>query len=186
MRRGEIFGLRWQDVNFETQIVSIRQTLQRYKQKGYQIREVPKTTGSRRSVAIAHSVVQLLKKIKKQQAKNWSQWGSAYDDWDLVFAREDGRPMDMNNMTNEFATLIKQLDLSHFRFHDLRHSHASLLLQQGEHPKVISERPGHSFITITMNAYSHLIPNMQQKAAQKLDDFLSNHMLDTNKNPLSH
>lgn len=82
-------------------------------------------------------------------------------------------PIDPDRISKEFSRLVKRVDgIPHVRFHDLRHSHATLLLQQGEHPKVISERLGHSTISITMDTYSHVMPNMQQEAADKLDNFL--------------
>jgi integrase len=172
MRRGEIFGLKWKDIDFENQLLSIRRTLQRIKNKGYQLREATKTDGSRRSIALTDSVIQLLKQIQHQQEKDKSLLGTAYDDQDLVFANPHGKFLDMDNLTRYFSRMVKKLDVPYVRFHDLRHCHATILMQQGVHPKIVSERLGHNSTKLTMDTYSHVLPNMQKEAAQKLDDFL--------------
>ncbi|EGK10195.1 phage integrase family site-specific recombinase [Desmospora sp. 8437] len=172
MRRGEIFGLRWKDVDFANRTISVRQTIQRIKNKGLVFRDTTKTDGSRRSIAVSDSVIHMLNRIKKRQAQEKISCGPLYQDHDLIFANSDGTPINIDYLSREFGRLIKRMKLPHIRFHDLRHTHATLLLQQGEHPKVVSERLGHSTITITMDTYSHVMPNMQKEAAQKLDNFL--------------
>src|SRR5690606_2993553 len=170
-RRGEIFAVRWSDVDFRG-IISVKQTLQRIKGKGLVFRNTTKTDGSRRTIAVSNSVISMLKRIKKQQTENKIPLGSEDQDDDLVFCNQDVTPINIDYFSREFGRLVRRKGLRHVRFHDLRHTHATLLLQQGEHPKVVSERLGHSTITITMDLYSHVMPNMQKKAAQKLDDFL--------------
>ncbi|MBD1371958.1 site-specific integrase [Hazenella sp. IB182357] len=172
MRRGEIMGIRWQDIDFEKRIICISQTLQRIKGKGLTFRHTAKTDGSRRSLAVSNSIIDLLKTIQAQQKVIKLELSSHYQDSDLVFANLDGTPMDLDGLSREFARLVRRIDIPYVRFHDLRHSHATLLLQQGEHPKIVSERLGHSSIAITMDTYSHVMPNMQKEAADKLDDFL--------------
>lgn len=173
MRRGEIFGLKWKDIDFNNQILSIRRTLQRIKNKGYVLLDATKTDGSRRSVTLTDSVIQLLKQIKDKQEKDKLIFGSAYDDQDLVFATPEGKFLNMENLTRNFGRMVKKLDVPYVRFHDLRHCHATILMLQGVHPKIVSERLGHSSTKLTMDTYSHVMPNMQREAAQKLDDFLS-------------
>lgn len=172
MRRGEIFALRWDDVDFENQLISIRQTLHRTKGSGFVFRDTTKTDGSRRSIAASDSVISMLKRMKRKQIEKRIALGSAYQDHGLIFCRDDGSPYNLDYMSREFGQLIRRNNLPPVRFHDLRHTHATLLLQQGEHPKVVSERLGHSTITITMDLYSHVMPNMQKEAAQKLDNLL--------------
>jgi integrase len=172
MRRGEIGGLRWKDIDFKNNLISIRQTLIRTKELGLQLREAAKTDGSRRSIAISDSLIHLLKKMKAKQAQERLHLGPLYKDNDLVFAHKDGSPIDIDYYSQAFSKLVKRLDLPHVRFHDLRHTHATLLIQQGIHPKVISERLGHTTIAITMDLYSHVMPNMQKEAVQKLDSLL--------------
>lgn len=172
MRRGEILGLRWSDVDFESRLVSVRQTVQRVNDQGIIFKQTAKTDGSRRTIAISATVDETLQKFKRRQTKNKLLHGPFYQDHDLVFSNENGTPLDPDGLSRGFRRIVKSLDIPEVRFHDLRHSHATLLMQQGEHPKVISERLGHSSITITMDLYSHVMPNMQKEAAQKLDDFL--------------
>jgi integrase len=172
MRRGEIYGLQWADINFTNKTVGINQTLQRLKGEGLVFRETTKTDGSRRSIAISDNVISMLQKIKTKQKENRLLCGPLYEDHDLVFSNTHGTPINIDYVSQQFGYLVKKIGLQHVRFHDLRHSHATLLLEQGEHPKVVSERLGHSSITITMDLYSHVTPNMQKEAAKKLDDFL--------------
>ena len=89
-----------------------------------------------------------------------------------MFAKTDGSPTNLNDVSLQFGKFVKKLDIPYVRFHDLRHCHATLLLQQGEHPKIVSERLGHASIGITMDTYSHVMPNMQSEAAQRLDNYL--------------
>ncbi|SHF03103.1 Site-specific recombinase XerD [Seinonella peptonophila] len=131
MRRSEIFGLRWQDVNFTTQTICIRYTLHYHKNIGYRLRETTKTKGSRRTLAISQSVMNLLQQIKQRQMKDKEKLGVAYSDLDLVFARPSGRPLDMNNISYDFSQLVKQLDVPYVHFHSLLHCHASLLYNSG-------------------------------------------------------
>ncbi|SDY34816.1 site-specific integrase [Thermoactinomyces sp. DSM 45892] len=173
MRRGEILGLRWKDVDLEKRTISISYSLQRVKKKGLQLRPATKTEGSRRSLAISNSVVDMLKKVQTHQASNKLQVGEFYQDNGFVFSMSCGKPIDPHRVSKEFRHLVKKSDgIPYMSFHDLRHCHATLLLQQGEHPKVVSERLGHSTITLTMDTYSHVLPNMQKEAADKLDKFL--------------
>jgi integrase len=172
LRRGEIYGLRWTDIDFNNKTISIRQTLQRLKGKGLVFRETTKTDGSRRSIAVTDATLDILKKIKARQARQKLKFGPLYQDHNLVFANEDGTPVNIDYVSREFGRLVKRLDIPYVRFHDLRHTHATLLIEQGIHPKIVSERLGHSSISITMDIYSHVMPNMQKEAVQKLDNFL--------------
>jgi integrase len=95
--------------------------------------------------------------------------GPAYQDQGLVFAQEDGSVWSPNGFTMAYRKLVKKAGLAALRFHDLRHSHATQLLRQGIHPKVVSERLGHSSISITLDTYSHVLPGIQEEAANKLD-----------------
>lgn len=172
MRRGEILGLRWIDVDFTSGILRVLQTIQRVNNRGIIIKDSPKTDGGARTIAISESVVSYLKQVKADYKKNKSLLGDCYQDYGLVFARPDGSPLDPDTFSRSFKKLVNNLDIPTVRFHDLRHSHATLLLQQGEHPKIVSERLGHSTIGITMDTYSHVTPNMQKEAAKKFDSFL--------------
>ena len=98
--------------------------------------------------------------------------GQGYHDLDLVFAQKNGNPIQPSEMARNFRKLIESTDLPYIRFHDLRHTHATLLLQQGVHPKIVSERLGHSTIGITMDTYTHVLPNMQKEAAQQFEQLI--------------
>ncbi|MCK8816779.1 site-specific integrase [Natroniella sulfidigena] len=100
-------------------------------------------------------------------------WFSADKIYNLVFCREDGRPFNPRFATRSFNKVAEKVDLSNFRLHDLRHTHATLMLKAGVHPKIVQERLGHSSITQTLDTYSHVIPSMQKEAVQKLKNIFS-------------
>jgi len=108
--------------------------------------------------------------------------GRKLTDDDLVFARPDGRPLDPNAVTRTFAKMVRRAGLPHLRLHDLRHSHATLMLKAGIHPKVVSERLGHASVNITLDTYSHVLPGLQEAAADRFDRMLETTMPDTNPN----
>ncbi|MCP3764619.1 site-specific integrase [Domibacillus sp. A3M-37] len=111
----------------------------------------------------------VLKQQKKQFATTKLKLGSAYADHDLVVCSPNGNPINPRNLLRSFYNLLEKTNLPKIRFHDLRHTHASLMLQQGENIKLISERLGHSSVKITLDTYSHVLPNMQQDASDRLD-----------------
>ena len=98
--------------------------------------------------------------------------GPAYQNDDLILPREDGSPWPPDSFSTAFAAFIRRSDLPHVRFHDLRHSHATQLLKHGVHPKIVSERLGHSTIAITLDTYSHVMPGMREDAADRLNEAL--------------
>ncbi len=104
-----------------------------------------------------------------EQAEQKLSLGPAYQDHDLVFPEPDGRPWAPDRFTSAFAALVRRSGLTGLRLHDLRHTHATQLLSQGVHPKIVSERLGHSTVGITLDTYSHVLPGMQEDAAQKID-----------------
>jgi integrase len=169
LRKGEIFGLQWKDIDFTSGIAHIRRSLEPAA-SGPHFKE-PKTAKGRRSIALPSFALEALRQHRVQQAELRLQIGPDYNDLDLVCCLPDGRPV-VYNLVRDFQALLKRLGLPKVRFHDLRHSHASLLLAQGIHPKVVSERLGHSQVGITLDTYSHLLPNLQQEAAAKLDSLL--------------
>ena len=171
MRRGEILGLRWQDVDLDNGQASIRQSYIALHDGSMHL-DTTKTKGSERTVALPNSVVQALRKHKVLQAAHQLKLGPAYKDHDLVFASEMGTPINASNLNRNFKQTLKKAGLPNIRPHDLRHTHATLMLQEGVHPKIVSERLGHSSIQITLDTYSHVLPNLQSEAAQKLDKAL--------------
>ena len=171
MRRGEILALRWQDIDMDAGTLAVRQSLEQTK-AGLAFKQ-PKTNKGRRVVALPPLAIDTLRRHKAGQAKVRLAMGPAYEDQGLVCAQPNGQPWRPDGITSSFHNLVKAAGLPAIRFHDLRHTHASLLLRQGIHPKVVSERLGHSTISITLDTYSHVLPGMQQEAARKLDELLA-------------
>jgi len=173
MRRGEIYGLRWRDVDLVEGIITVRQASQYTKEKGIFFKE-PKTTSSRRSLDVSDYVVTVLRKVKVEQNKCKLAYGEHYheESGDLIFTQPDGRPQHPDSISSWFPEFIEKNGLPRVRFHDLRHSHASLLLKNGESLKLISERLGHAGVGITSDIYTHLAPGMQKKAAAKLEELI--------------
>ncbi len=167
LRRGELLGLRWSDIEFGTGETSVQRTLEQTSE-GLRFKE-PKTQKASRTVTIPAIAVDALKAHKVHQAERRLMLGPAYEDHGLVFARDDGSPWPPDTFSTAFAVLIRRSSLPHVRFHDLRHSHASQLLRQGVHPKVVSERLGHSSVKTTLDIYSHVVPGMQHDAAVGID-----------------
>ena len=170
LRRGEILGLRWEDINLSTGMLSVRQALGQTRQ-GLQFKP-PKTTKSRRGVSLPALVVEALRRHQEQQQQEKALMGPAYEDRDLVIAAPDGQPGTPNALTKGFGALLVRKQLPRVRFHDLRHSHATQLLRHNIHPKVVSERLGHSTVNLTLDTYSHVLPGMQEEAALRVDSAL--------------
>lgn len=171
MRQGEILGLRWSDVDLDNGTVQIQQTL---RHDGKKLMSGAKTAGSIRSIAISQSTIEELKEHRKMILAERVKLGSDYQNNDLVVCSEKGTPAFSTGIMKVWNKLLIENKAPVITFHDLRHTHASLLLKQGVHIKVVSERLGHSSVTITLDRYSHLLPNMQQEAADGLDDMLFN------------
>lgn len=168
MRRGELLGLRWTDVDLDAGSLSIRRTLSRGESSRLESGE-PKTASGRRRIALPASVVESLRRHRLRQVEYRLAVGPAYEDRELVFTNDTGGPLHPNTLAHRFRTLIAASNVPVIRFHDLRHTCATLLLGQGVHPKVVQERLGHADIAMTMNLYSHVTADMQRNAADMLD-----------------
>lgn len=164
MRQGEILGLRWQDIDFKSGNLQIVQTL---KTNG-ELKRGAKNNFSVRSIILDQSQLAVLARYKEKQNAYIDKNTSIYTDNDLVVASGLGTPINPSNLRRNFNSLIEKAQLPSIRFHDLRHSHATLLLTLNENPKVVAERLGHNNVRTTLDTYSHLLPNMQQKVASKI------------------
>ena len=171
MRRGEILGLNWQNVNFDKKYIRVVQELSCTKQ-GLKILP-PKTNKSTRNIAIPDTLVKILKNHRAEQIKNKLLFGSEYQNSDMVCTYQNGKLFYPKRFSAKFNEFLKKNDLPMIRFHDLRHSHASLLVKIGVQPKVISERLGHSNIGITMDLYSHLYENADREVADMFDKIIN-------------
>ncbi len=177
MRRGEIMALKWQDVNLSTGMLQVRRILThmpaKLNGKGGYVEAEPKTERSRRSIAIASFALEKLKVHRMRQLETKLKAGSLWRENDLVFCSSVGGHLHSSrDIFTQFKKLLKKADLPDVRFHDLRHSSATMLLSLGIHPKVVQEMLGHSQIAMTMDIYSHVLPTMQIEAVGKLDAVL--------------
>lgn len=173
MREGELLALRWQDVDLARRTVQVRMNVQ--ETLGRYILAETKTAYSRRTVALTQAAVDALTEHWQQQQRVKAQMGSKYDDsLNLVFSNSFGGIMIPHNITKRsFKRYLVKADLSHeTRFHDLRHTAATLLLAAGVNVKVVSEMLGHSNVAITLRVYAHVLPHMQQSAVHAMDSLL--------------
>ncbi|EMI09196.1 integrase family protein [Anoxybacillus gonensis] len=172
MRQGEILGLRWKDVDFENGCVRITQTLS---SDGKEILPYTKTKSGARTIDLPEETIVQLKKHKKLIQQEKLKLGpQIYKDLDLVVCTELGTPTNKSNIRRIFNAIIKKAKVPKIRFHDMRHTHATLLLLQGVNPKIVSERLGHADVRITLDTYSHLLPSMQKDTAIKFGKMLFN------------
>jgi integrase len=169
IRRGEITALRWKAVDFETGrlsvVVSTEQTM-----KG--TREKPPKNGKGRSVTMPSLVVEELRQHRLKEAERLLGYGVRLTDDHHVVTHEDAQPMQPASLSNAFRLFVGRRNVPKIRLHDLRHTHATQLLRDGVHPKIAQERLGHSSIAITLDLYSHVLPGMQDEAAQRVDTAL--------------
>jgi len=163
MRRGEAIGLRWSDVDLEGGRLSVRRAL--IPNGRDVIVSEPKTVKGRRVIALDPGTVEVLKAQAARQLDEQKEWDDAWVETGLVFTLENGAALDPESVSRYWRQAVKKSMLPQIRLHDLRHTHATLALQAGIHPKVVSERLGHATISITLDTYSHAIPAMQEEAA---------------------
>ena len=170
MRESELLGLQWGEVDFDNHLVRVRWQLQR--EEGRWVWKSPKTKRSRRQIALAASTIEVLRRHKEAQDRERAQLAGEWEDHELVFCTRRGRPLSSRNVYRRYKELLKKGGLPDIRFHDLRHTAATLLLAGKVNPKVVSEMLGHASVVITLDIYSHVLPDMQHDAAAILDRVL--------------
>jgi integrase len=177
LRRGELLALRWRNVDLGAGAIRVVQSLEQTK-AGLRFKSTKSEKG--RGVALPAFAIAELRRHKQAQAETLLALGARQSGDTLVCARVDGEPKQPASLTHEFTYLIGRMgrDFPRVRFHDLRHSHATQLLANGVHPKVVQERLGHSTIAVTMDIYSHVSPTMQAEAVAKLDLAFGDHFGD--------
>ena len=171
LRRGEMLGLRWSAIKLAARTLSVTETIQRVKGKGLVSLE-PKTDRSRRSVSLPPDAVALLSGLKIKQREEREAIGLDWTESDYVFSHIDGRPFHPDTVSHTFGVIIKKSGLPHIRLHDLRHTHATMMMELGINPKIVSERLGHASVVITLDLYSHVSPGLQEEAAAKFGEEL--------------
>ena len=171
LRKGELLGLRWEDLDLDAGTAAIRRTLQRTSTGG--LTTLPtKTRTSERRIALPTRCVQSLKLHHEQQDHERESAGTTWQQDGHVFTTAQGRPIDPTNLTRAFTTLLRKADLRRIRFHDLRHSTATLLLEQGVELVVIKELLGHAHIGVTATVYAHVRLRLQRDAIDTLSTAL--------------
>lgn len=168
MRQGEILGLKWDCVDFDNKQIYVQRSIKRVGSSG-ELKDL-KNSSSYRSITMSENLLDELKKHKATQSEHKMRYRKDYDDQNFVVATKLGTFVLPSNIARAYRLIRNKLDIKQIRFHDLRHTHASLLFKQNVHPKIVQERLGHSSIETTLDTYSHMLPNMQETAAQKLDE----------------
>ncbi len=168
MRRSEFLALRWQDVDFVYSQIYVSRGMHHLRDGRFIFTE-PKSSRSRRTIALPPSAFLVLEAYRKAREIEAGMLGKPLTDADLVFSTL-GKPMRPNTVTRAWSILAARAGVKVIRFHDARHTHASLMLKQGIHPKVVQERLGHSSIAITLDTYSHVAPGLQDAAAKRFDE----------------
>ena len=169
MRRSELLALRWQDLDLLLCQVSVNRSLHHLRDGSYVFTE-PKSARSRRTIALSPSSVQVLQDHYEKRKLEQTMLGIPLKDDDLVFSTPDGKPLRPNRVTRAWTMLAARAGVKVIRLHDARHTHASLMLKQGIHPKIVQERLGHSTIAVTLDTYSHVAPGLQEAAAKRFDE----------------
>lgn len=171
MRRSELLALRWQDVDLLFSQLSVSRSLHHLK-TGEMVFRQPKSAKGNRTVALPPSATLMLKEYRQKRCLEMAMLGKVLSEDDLVFSHADGSPLLPNTISHAWEKAVKRTGLKRIRLHDARHSHASLMLKQGIHPKIVQERLGHSSIQVTLDTYSHVAPGLQDAAAKRFDQII--------------
>ena len=171
MRRSELAGLKWPDIDTKSGRLRVVRTRQRIYGHGI-VEGQPKTHRSRRTVALSRSAVSVLESIKTNQIEMRLKAGPLWQHGDYIFTMENGAPIDPDNLSREFRRIVREAGLPHGTLHGLRHAYATALLSANVHPAVVQSALGHSSITLTIDTYSHVMPGLEEAAARRIDDIL--------------
>jgi integrase len=172
MRAGELLGLQWGDIDLHAGRLTVQRALQQQNEAGL-VFVMPKTARSRRMILLSQRAIDALRIHRDGQSFRRKQAGTTWRDLDLVFAGPTGGPVDPSWSRQTFYAALDAAGIPRVRFHDLRHTAATLALMQGVHPKVVSDMLGHGTIGLTLDIYSHLLPAMHQRAAAAMDAILA-------------
>ena len=167
LRRGEMLALRWDNVDLKNKVIHIISNM--VNGEDGIIIKAPKSEAGIRDLVIGDLVVEELKKARLKYMEDALSYGRGFQNLNFVIRQEDGSPLHPDSMTRKWSRFLKDHDLPHIRLHDLRHSHATALIQAGVNPRVVQQRLGHSDVNITLNTYTHVLPEMDIDAAEKLD-----------------
>ena len=172
LRRGELLALRWRDVDLDLGTISVTRSV--YVTKGGEpAYDEPKTAKGRRLVSLTPSTVTMLRNLLKRQLGDALLFGYHIDEESLLFRYRGGSPILPRGLTGAFKKIVHQAGMEGYRLHDARHAHATLMLKQGVHPKIVQERLGHAKVGTTLDIYSHVTPGLQEAAALRFDEGLN-------------
>ena len=172
LRRSELLGLRWKDVDLLLATLRVSQVLHQLNDGRFVYQE-PKTVKGRRTIALSPSSCIELRQHRESQERDANLLGTPLTDDSLVFGHPGGSPRSPSTLTLAFRRLTRRLGFTGVRLHDLRHTHATLMMEQGVNPKVVSERLGHASVVITLDTYSHVLPNMQEDAVARFESAMA-------------
>jgi integrase len=172
LRAGELIGLKWSDLDWARGYPHVQRQAQRLPGKGLAFTE-PKSASGRRVVVLGQAMIDLLDKHLKKQGLLRTFAGERWQEHGMIFTSQIGTCLGHRNVCREFKEILRRAGLPDIRFHDLRHTAATLMLKEGIHPKIVQERLGHAQIFVTMDTYSHVLPAMQEEAAKKMDELIT-------------
>ncbi|MBA2876376.1 tyrosine-type recombinase/integrase [Thermaerobacillus caldiproteolyticus] len=173
VRRGELLGLKWEDIDFKNKTITINGTLYRRKGEGLKYKQKTKTESSdNRVIPIPDTVVELLKKEKALQDEMKKKFGNSYNSENFIFINDKGEPIDPDYLTRKFREIVKTLNVKQINLHGLRHTAATLLMKLGVHAKIVSDMLGHSRIQVTLDFYSHSDEEMIRQSTNELEQHI--------------
>ena len=172
LRLGELLGLRWGDLDWDGATATISRAAQYLPSTGVTMRP-PKTARGRRTIALSEETLKTLRAHRARQLEQRLALGVAYHDRDLVFPGSDGSPQPPYRVSGAFRRFVRQSAIGHLRFHDLRHTAATLMLRDGTPTKIVSARLGHATASLTLDTYSHVTPDMERGAVAAIDAVLA-------------
>ena len=170
LRAGELLGLQWADISWEHSLLQVKRARNAFTESGF---AEPKTAAGRRAIALSSREITILRAQRAAQRERRLSLGPAWSRQGLVFPLPDGKPGSVSALARKWRALCGRVGVAGVRFHDLRHTSATIALVSGVHPKVVQERLGHSTISITLDTYSHVLPSMQEDAAHRIEHAMS-------------
>ena len=171
MRQAELIGLKWEDIDWSLSTIQVKRQVRHFRGASYAFLE-PKSKSGTRTIMLGKQAIETLKNHKKEQEIFINAVGENWTELDLVFPSGAGTPLTASNLRRDFRKLLAVSGLPRIRFHDLRHTAASLMLNHGIPVLIVSKRLGHSKPSITLDVYGHLIPSRQEEAAQLMDHLM--------------
>ena len=170
LRRGELLALRWDNVDFKNKVLKIRSNMVRG-EKDYVIK-APKSEAGVRDISLGDEVLAVLQKERTKYVTDIFSYNGHFQNLNFVIRQEDGSPLRPDSMSRKWRRFLEEHKLPSIRFHDLRHSNATALIQAGVNPRVVQQRLGHADVNITLSTYTHVLPEMDVEAAEKLDQIM--------------